>query len=556
MDRRPRGPARRRRRAQRRRPAAEPEARQLGRGARRPEGDERGAVRAALRGRRRRDRALARGAGLARRPRPSRRPTSSWRLPRGAVHERASGSSTAGIRLLLAVLACSSRRRSDARSGCRPSRRRSLARLAAGQHRQTVEVPAGARNDLRPHRGPSSRSASRRRPSTPTRADPEPARVAGAPRGSSGSTKRRCSRARRPHAGFVYIARQADPERLRRSSAASSTGSASTEERRAYPQRPVAAHVLGYAGVDNRGLAGTRAHARRALVRAAPGSETIVKDPFGRAIDIVDSTPSATGGDVFLTLDHTLQANAEAVLRETVKRWHAKAASAIVIDPRTGGILAMAVAPASTPTASPTPPTDARNRAVTDTYEPGSTFKLVTVAGACRRASSRRSRRSRCRTRSSVADRVIHDADERGTETMTVDADPLALLERRHDHAGAGARPDAPRPLDRPVRLRPADGRRLPRRERRDRAASRAVVGLHHRQRPDRPGHRRHADADGGGLRVRRERRRAGAAASGRPDRRPTRRSGPAGRGSSRSAWRTSCSRCCRTSSSRAARGR
>ena len=73
--------------------------------------------------------------------------------------------------------------------------------------------------------------------------------------------------------------------------------------------------------------------------------QTIVKDPFGRAIDTISSTPEHEGSDLFLTIDHTIQAQAESVLRETIHDWGAKAASAIVLDPRNGEILAMANAP-------------------------------------------------------------------------------------------------------------------------------------------------------------------------------------------------------------------
>src|SRR5919106_4368660 len=116
------------------------------------------------------------------------------------------------------------------------------------------------------------------------------------------------------------------------------------EERRAYPQRSVAAHVLGFAGIDNNGLAGLELSLDGTLAGKA-GRKTIVKDPVGRALEVVEHVPEREGRDVYLTLDHTIQATAEAVLRRTVKDSGAKAASAVVLDPRTGEVLAMAVAP-------------------------------------------------------------------------------------------------------------------------------------------------------------------------------------------------------------------
>ena len=119
------------------------------------------------------------------------------------------------------------------------------------------------------------------------------------------------------------------------------------------------------------------------MLAGAPGEQTIVRDPFGRAIDTISSTPEHEGSDVFLTIDHTIQAKAESVLRQTVADWGAKAATAIVLDPRNGEILAMAQAPTyNANNFDAGAPGVQRNRAVTDLYEPGSTFKLVTVSGA------------------------------------------------------------------------------------------------------------------------------------------------------------------------------
>ena len=182
---------------------------------------------------------------------------------------------------------------------------------------------------------------------------------------------------------FVYIERKANPARA---AALQRRGLAGLdfypEERRSYPQHTVAAQVLGYAGVDNEGLAGLELGLEHHLA-GRPGKETIVRDPFGRTIDVVSSTQEQPGRDIFLTLDHTLQAKVESVLRTTVARWHATDGTAIVLDPKTGGILAMAVAPGfDANDFSRVPSGYQRNRAVTDTYEPGSTFKVVTYAAA------------------------------------------------------------------------------------------------------------------------------------------------------------------------------
>src|SRR5207245_9616420 len=100
------------------------------------------------------------------------------------------------------------------------------------------------------------------------------------------------------------------------------------------PQGTAAAPVLGYAGVANKGLAGLELQLAGKLT-GTPGRETIVRDPFGRPIAIQNIVPAKEGKAAFLTLDHTIQANAEQVLRATVAHWHAKDATAIVLDPKT-----------------------------------------------------------------------------------------------------------------------------------------------------------------------------------------------------------------------------
>src|SRR5207253_10305612 len=105
-------------------------------------------------------------------------------------------------------------------------------------------------------------------------------------------------------------------------------------------------------------------------------------DPVGRPIDVVKEVAPREGRAVRLTLDHTIQSNAEQVLRQTLAKSGAKDATAIVLDPHSGAILAMAVEPGydANRYASVWPVLQA-NRAVVDTYEPGSTFQRVTGAG-------------------------------------------------------------------------------------------------------------------------------------------------------------------------------
>ena len=178
--------------------------------------------------------------------------------------------------------------------------------------------------------------------------------------------------------------------------------------------------MLGYAGVDNHGLAGLELSLDKVL-GGRPGRERQVKDASGEVIDTIQSQTERDGTDVYLTLDHTIQANAQAVLSQTVARWQAKGATAIVLDPRSGGVLAMAVAPGFNANAyARTWRGFQRNRAVTDTYEPGSTFKVVTVSGALSERLVTPSTSFVLPYSIHVADRIIHEAEPRGTETMTV----------------------------------------------------------------------------------------------------------------------------------------
>jgi cell division protein FtsI (penicillin-binding protein 3) len=222
-----------------------------------------------------------------------------------------------------------------------------------------------------------------------------------------------------PKTHFAYVARKASPKRASALARKKLPGfHFYGEERRSYPQGAVAAQVLGYAGVDNKGLSGLELQLDPQLTGAA-GSQTIVRDPAGQPISIQGVVPARDGKAVFLTLDHTIQANAEQVLRATVTHWRAKSATAIVLDPRTGDVLAMATQPGYDANQVGTRGLQA-NPAVTDVFEPGSVFKVVTIAGALSEGLVTPQTRFTLPYSIRVADRVIHDAEQRGTETMTV----------------------------------------------------------------------------------------------------------------------------------------
>ena len=220
---------------------------------------------------------------------------------------------------------------------------------------------------------------------------------------------------------FIYIERFGDPVQAAKFLKKGFAGVGSyPEEKRSYPQGSVGAQVVGFAGTDDKGLGGLELAYNQQL-SGSPGVQTQVDDPFGRPIDIVKSRAVREGADLHTTLDHTIQANAEQVLRQTVHEWHARDASAIVLDPRTGAVLAMAQAPGynANDTSRVSLPQQ-RNRSVTDTFEPGSTFKLVTISAALSSGIVSPSTKFRLPYSIRVADRVIHDAEPRPTEWMTV----------------------------------------------------------------------------------------------------------------------------------------
>jgi len=297
-----------------------------------------------------------------------------------------------------------------------------LGKLAATQHHETVTIPAG-RGTIFDRLGVQLAIGEE---ATTVYADPRlvknPQLVASAAAHAFGlNANVLYPQLRDKKRSFVYLARKADPAQAAAFMKRKLAGVGSyPEERRTYPQKSVAAQVLGYAGVDNNGLSGLEVGLDRKLA-GRPGTETVVKDPLGRPIDVISSTPERQGRDVYLTLDHTIQAQAESVLRATVAHWHARSATAIVLDPSNGAIVAMANVPSYDANRFPDVRRSfERNRAVTDAYEPGSTFKLVTVAGAISEGLVTARTPFRVPYSISVADRVISDAERHATETLTV----------------------------------------------------------------------------------------------------------------------------------------
>lgn len=185
--------------------------------------------------------------------------------------------------------------------------------------------------------------------------------------------------------GFVYLSRKIDPavaEQVR--SLAIPGVSLVAESKRFYPAGTLAAHVLGFVGLDNDGLGGIESTYDEEL-RGRPGELLMERDPSGRAIPAGNwrfRAPTA-GADLVLTIDREIQFAAEKALDRTVREFTANAGSIVVLRPQSGEILAMANVPMFDPNNFLASPEEARrNRAVTDVYEPGSTSKVVIAAAA------------------------------------------------------------------------------------------------------------------------------------------------------------------------------
>jgi cell division protein FtsI (penicillin-binding protein 3) len=184
---------------------------------------------------------------------------------------------------------------------------------------------------------------------------------------------------------FAWVKRRVTPDESKAATALGITGVGLRKEpRRVYPNGALAATVIGHAGLDGKGLEGVELGFDKAL--QGTGMEVVgVHDRLGRDLLVdgaIDSSSSA-GKDLVLSLDRYLTYETERILAETVTKYNAKAGMSVMIDPRTGEILAMA----SVPTYNPNDPSDAakrgaRNRTISDTFEPGSTLKTFTFAAA------------------------------------------------------------------------------------------------------------------------------------------------------------------------------
>jgi len=186
----------------------------------------------------------------------------------------------------------------------------------------------------------------------------------------------------RKQGAFAFVRRQVSHDEARRVADLNLDGIGFMKEsRRFYPNKQLAAHLLGYVGIDNGGLGGLE-FAYDNQIRGKPGTVLIQTDARRHAFSRTERPPTA-GATVELTIDEYLQHIAERELHDGVAERHAAGGVAIVLNPHTGEILALANEPTFNPNAyREAQETERRNRAVQDLYEPGSTFKVVTASAA------------------------------------------------------------------------------------------------------------------------------------------------------------------------------
>jgi cell division protein FtsI/penicillin-binding protein 2 len=262
---------------------------------------------------------------------------------------------------------------------------------------------------------------------------------------------------------FAWVARKLDPEMIARVKALNLKGVYFQKEfKRFYPNSQLAAQVLGYVGTDDNGLGGMERKFDHDL-HGSPGRMLTALDARRHVLDSQEHEPDP-GQNLVLTIDENIQFMAERALDAALARTHALNGTAVVQDPYTGQILALAIRPTFNPNDFRHATTSLlKNHAVSDVYEPGSTFKLVTYSAALEQKVTTPEQLIDCQGgKIELAGRIIHDSHPNGVltvakalaESSDVAAVKLALRmgpekfnQYIHDY-GFGARTDIELPAE------------------------------------------------------------------------------------------------------------
>jgi cell division protein FtsI (penicillin-binding protein 3) len=220
---------------------------------------------------------------------------------------------------------------------------------------------------------------------------------------------------------FVFLKRQVSPELAAKVAALNLPGIHQQKEfRRFYPSGEVMAHMVGFTGVEDRGQEGVELAFER-LLAGQPGSRRVIKDRRGQVVEDAQSIrPPRDGEDVALAMDGRIQYLAYSALREAVQQHHARAGSVVVVDVRTGEVLALVNAPAFNPNnRAHLSGEQLRNRVFTDTFEPGSIMKPFVAAMAMESGKFRATTPIDINPGGfSIGNRTIHDTHHHRTLTV------------------------------------------------------------------------------------------------------------------------------------------
>jgi cell division protein FtsI (penicillin-binding protein 3) len=218
---------------------------------------------------------------------------------------------------------------------------------------------------------------------------------------------------------FLWIARRIAPDQAQMLEKMDVAGLHTRKEpKRFYPNGSLAANVLGYVGLDGNGLAGIEQVYNQKII-GEPGKLFIEKDSRGRGYESTE-IPGRPGQTVILTIDQSIQYQAEVALTTAIQESRAKAGTAIVLDPHNGEILALANSPTFDPNdVGAATPAARANWALQNIYEPGSTFKIVAFSAAIEKKLARPEDHIDCQMGSiTVAKRLIHDHHPFGSLTI------------------------------------------------------------------------------------------------------------------------------------------
>jgi cell division protein FtsI (penicillin-binding protein 3) len=220
--------------------------------------------------------------------------------------------------------------------------------------------------------------------------------------------------------GFVYLAHRVPAIRARHVQRMRIEGlEFIPEARRTYPRDFLGSQLLGGVGAEGQGLSGLE-YSLDGTLRGRDGERRLTKDALGQAIELRETRKEKPGSNVTLTLDEAIQDKAEQVLAEVGETWRPRGATAIVMDPRSGALLALANWPRVDANNPGHAPDYARqDRAVGTTYEPGSTFKAFTVAGALEEHKVTPETKFNLPSTIRLYDRVIGESHPRPPVTLT-----------------------------------------------------------------------------------------------------------------------------------------